>query len=84
MCGCAITGVSREQVLPIFYGVGANGKSTFLETIMGLMGTDYAIKAPPNLLMAKKTDGHPTELARPFGQRLVAAVEKAGYGAARE
>jgi putative DNA primase/helicase len=75
LVGYCLTGSTEEHVLPILLGTGANGKSTFLETIMGMMGRDYAMKAPPGLLMAKRGESHPTERADLFGKRLVACVE---------
>lgn len=74
MVGYALTGDVSEQVLFILWGSGSNGKSTFLNTLMDLLGA-YAIKAAPNLLMVKKHEAHPTEHADLFGRRLVAAVE---------
>lgn len=72
--GYVLTGDVSEQVLFILWGSGSNGKSTFLNTLMDILGA-YAIKAAPNLLMVKKHDAHPTECADPFGRRLVAAIE---------
>ena len=56
-------------------GTGANGKSVFLETTCGLLGTDYAMAAPHGFLIATKSDKHPTEVADLHGKRLVAATE---------
>lgn len=75
LTGYALTGATSEQVLPILHGGGENGKSTVLNVMLEILGPDYAMKAPPNLLMAKKHDGHPTELADLFGKRLVVAME---------
>jgi putative DNA primase/helicase len=74
-CGYALTGDVTEQVMPILYGVGANGKSTFVSAILNMMGADYAIKAPPEFLIRKNRNAHPTEIADLFGKRLIAAVE---------
>ena len=46
LCGVILTGTVTEQILPILHGTGENGKSTLLNCLMGLLGTDYAIKAP--------------------------------------
>ena len=46
LAGYALTGDVREQVLPIFYGSGANGKSTFVNTLLAILGEDYAIPGP--------------------------------------
>ncbi|HPM84554.1 MAG TPA: phage/plasmid primase, P4 family, partial [Candidatus Anammoximicrobium sp.] len=75
LVGYCLTGSTQEHILPFLYGVGANGKSTFLNTVLALLGTDYAIKAPTDLLLAKKSEGHPTELADLFGRRFVACIE---------
>jgi putative DNA primase/helicase len=72
--GYCLTGLQRDQILPIFYGVGANGKSTFINLIIELLG-DYAQNAAPELLMSKGHENHPTERADLFGRRLVVAVE---------
>ncbi|MCK4624378.1 MAG: bifunctional DNA primase/polymerase [Phycisphaerae bacterium] len=74
LTGIFLTGDISEQILPIFYGTGANGKSTFLDTVLGYMG-DYASKAPPHLLTVKRFDEHPTEIADLFGKRLIVASE---------
>lgn len=74
LLGMCISGDITEQVLPVFYGDGANGKSTLLDTIMEICGT-YAGKAPPDLLMAKRGESHPTEVADLMGKRLVVASE---------
>ena len=75
LCGLALTGVTDEQILPILYGTGRNGKSTLIGAMLGMLGGDYAIKAPQNFLMVKHHESHPTELADLHGKRLVAAVE---------
>ncbi len=77
LCGLCLTGDVSEQILPIPYGKGANGKSTALGTMLELLGQDYAMKAMPDLLMAKRSEGHPTDRADLFGKRLVVAIETA-------
>lgn len=73
--GYSLTGDTREQVLFIPYGPGANGKSTFINTILRLLG-DYALQTPTETLLAKKHgNGIPNDVARLKGARLVAAVE---------
>jgi P4 family phage/plasmid primase-like protien len=72
--GYALTGSTREHVFFILWGTGANGKSTLLIVLIELLG-EYAGQAAPDLLLAKTTDRHPTEIADLFGKRLVAAVE---------
>jgi putative DNA primase/helicase len=75
LVGYCLTGSTQEHVLPFLYGIGSNGKSTFLNVVLALLGVDYAIKAPTDLLLAKKNETHPTELADLFGKRFVACIE---------
>lgn len=75
MVGWSLTGDVSEQVLLFCYGLGANGKSTFLRVLLALLGTDYGIQAPPELLLEKQQRGHPTELADLFGVRVAVCVE---------
>lgn len=75
LCGYWATGIVREQMLPILWGTGSNGKSTFLEVLMKVLGEDYTMMAPPGFVMAKMHDTHPTELADLFGKRFVLASE---------
>lgn len=75
LVGYSLTGVTEEHILPFLYGVGANGKSTFSEVLLKLLGIDYSMKAPPDLLMAKRGESHPTERADLYGKRLVACIE---------
>lgn len=73
--GYGLTGSSAEQCLFILHGGGANGKSTWLGAIQGVLG-DYAMPAPPDLLMVKRGDGnHPTEVADLFRARFVSTIE---------
>ncbi len=74
LTGYCLTGDVREQVLPIFIGRGANGKSTFVDLLMSLLG-EYAAPAPPSLLTARTFDPHPCEVAALQGKRLVVASE---------
>jgi putative DNA primase/helicase len=69
-----LTGDIREQLLPIFHGPGANGKSVLIDTVLHVMG-DYAGLAPPHLLEQRQHQEHPTELADLRGKRLVVASE---------
>jgi putative DNA primase/helicase len=72
--GYALTGDVREQVMLILWGTGRNGKSTFLNTLMAMLGP-YAMKATAELLIARKGDRHPTERADLCGKRFVTAIE---------
>ncbi len=75
LCGYWSTGIIREQSLPILWGIGSNGKTTFLNAFMEVIGTDYTMKAPADFLMAKHNDAHPTDKADLFGRRFVCCSE---------
>lgn len=75
LCGYWLTGIVREQMLPILWGDGANGKTTFINVIMDILGMSYSMKAPADFLMAKRTENHPTEKADLHGKRFVACSE---------
>jgi putative DNA primase/helicase len=77
LCGICLTGDVSNQILPVLYGSGANGKTTILTVLLEILGPDYAIVAPPGLLTLKKGDRHPTELASLFNKRLVIDSETA-------
>jgi putative DNA primase/helicase len=72
--GYALTGSTREHALFFLYGLGGNGKSVFVNTILGMVG-DYGLAAPIETFTANRNEQHPTELARLRGRRLVVAVE---------
>ena len=74
LAGVFLTGDISEQILPIFWGVGANGKSVFLDTMLGIMG-QYACPAPDSLITTQRHEEHPTEIAGLRGKRLVIASE---------
>jgi putative DNA primase/helicase len=72
--GYSLTGETSEQVLFLLYGTGANGKSTFLETLRAVLG-DYAVVADFTSFVKRKSDGARNDLARLVGARFVCGVE---------
>jgi putative DNA primase/helicase len=72
--GWALTGDISEQAMFILFGTGANGKSTFLNTIMRLLG-DYAIATPTETFMRKNGDQNTNDIARLRGTRFVTTTE---------
>src|SRR5439155_13881631 len=55
-------------------GTGANGKSTFINTVASILG-DYATVADVATFIAASTERHPTDVAKLHGYRLVVAQE---------
>jgi P4 family phage/plasmid primase-like protien len=72
--GACLFGDSRFHVLPVFVGTGANGKSTILDVISGILN-DYAATMPENFLLDTTGNAHPTDIARLRGVRLAVASE---------
>jgi len=72
--GYALTGSTREHALLFFYGTGANGKSTLLNAITGILNT-YATVAPPETFAETQGERHPADLAMLRGARLVTSIE---------
>ncbi|HEY1189887.1 MAG TPA: phage/plasmid primase, P4 family [Gemmata sp.] len=75
LLGYGLTGDIREHTLPIFWGGGSNGKSTLIETVAAVFGQAYWCAAPEGMLMIRRGEAHPTELARLYRKRMVAATE---------
>jgi putative DNA primase/helicase len=72
--GYCCTGFTSEHVFVFAYGTGANGKSTFINTVAGILG-DYATVADMSTFIATNAEHHPTDLAKLNGARLVVAQE---------
>jgi len=73
--GYSLTGLTTEECLFFIWGPGADGKSTFIETLLALFG-DYGQKAPQTMLMPLSYGSHiPNDIARLQGARFVATSE---------
>jgi putative DNA primase/helicase len=72
--GYCCTGLTREHAFIFAYGAGANGKSTFINTIAKVLG-DYATTAAMETFIHSPNERHPTDLAKLHGSRLVVAQE---------
>jgi putative DNA primase/helicase len=72
--GYSATGDTSEQCMFINHGGGANGKSTFQEALSAALG-DYAMRTPTEMLLAKRSEGVPNDVARLKGARFVSASE---------
>jgi len=74
VCGYALTGSTREEMLLFLHGGGQNGKSVFIRTIAGVLG-DYHTTAAMETFVDSPYERHPTDMARLRGARLVTAAE---------
>ena len=75
-CGYLLTGSTREHIMLFFYGLGANGKSVFAETVRHTLG-DYARAiAPETLTESRRQAGSASpDLAALIGARLALSSE---------
>ena len=73
-CGWAVTGDIREQTMFILFGSGANGKSTFLNVILSLLG-EYAMATNTETFMRKTGEQITNDIARLRGARFVTTTE---------
>ncbi|MEA3349630.1 MAG: phage/plasmid primase, P4 family [Chloroflexota bacterium] len=72
--GYSLTASTKEDKLFILHGDGANGKTTFVNTILALIG-GYAAQASSQTLMRKRDTGAKDDLFSLMGKRFVAATE---------
>jgi len=74
--GYSLTSDMSEDKMFLLHGRGRNGKTTFVSTILNMLG-DYGAQAASNMLMHKKNSGPSNELFVLIGKRFVAATETA-------
>ena len=74
--GYSLTGSTAEQCAYFLYGVGNNGKSTFLDVIANILG-GYSSNVQPETIMMKKWggDGTGSDIARLKSARFVTSEE---------
>jgi putative DNA primase/helicase len=73
--GYSLTGDTREQVLHLCHGTGANGKSTLLD-VFGMLAGEYGQQADFTTFLERRTDAGPrNDVARLAGSRLVRSSE---------
>lgn len=75
--GYSISGSNAEQCSYFLYGMGNNGKSTFLDTIADLLGSYAATTQPDTIMMQSKFagGGANSDIARLKSARFVACEE---------
>ncbi len=74
--GYTLLGNPQEQVFILFYGPGANGKSTLVNAVTHAIG-DYAANVEPSTFIKQKNPGIRNDLARLKGARMVATSKLA-------
>ena len=82
--GYIATGETSEQCFFVAYGTGANGKSTLVDAITGVL-EEFVQTIPTDVLMERQKGGTATpELARAKGARLVVAAESSDIACLNE
>lgn len=74
--GYSLTGMTTEQCMIFLYGLGCNGKTTYVETIAALLGS-YAQGAPESLFAKDPRGGieATNDMAKLCGSRFAYGVE---------
>ena len=72
-----MTGDTSEQCLFLLHGLGANGKSTFIDVVSMLLG-DYSQGADFETFLIHKNETIRNDLARMTGRRFISAIESEG------
>jgi putative DNA primase/helicase len=77
LAGSAALGIPGKETVAIHYGGGANGKSTWVESIRDVLGRDYCAEVAPEALV--KAKGRGMEMERHLyplpGKRLATTLE---------
>lgn len=74
--GYSLTGETREEVLAMCWGDGANGKGTLMNTVGWLLG-DYTDDLPFSAFELQARSSIPNDIAKIAGKRLVTSSETA-------
>ncbi len=72
--GYSLTGDTSEHCVFICHGAGANGKTTFFNTLRGVLGA-YGYNMPFTTIEMQGRPSVPTDVAELAGKRLVIATE---------
>lgn len=76
LAGYCLTGSTQEEVMPILYGSGANGKSLFLNTLLRILGsTEYGLTLSSEAILNSNTYGIQYYHRQLEGKRLATATE---------
>jgi putative DNA primase/helicase len=73
--GYCLSGSTQEEVLPILYGSGANGKSIFLARMRAILGSEYALTLGTGSILNSRFHGIRCDLRQLEGARVAFAIE---------
>lgn len=74
LLGYSLIGEQLEQIFPIFYGTGANGKSTLVGTVLAAFG-EYGMALGESYLVKTKAKQHSTEIMDLHLKRIAVQAE---------
>ena len=75
LAGLTLEGSAAPELIIFLYGIAGSGKSTFVNTIMRVLGRDLAVKIPISTLLMRDREGSPNELLPLLGARMAVASE---------
>ena len=75
LAGLTLVGSAAPELIIFLYGIAGSGKSTFVNTIMRVLGRDLAVKIPISTLLMRDREGSPNELLPLLGARMAVASE---------
>ena len=75
--GYMLTGSIDEHCLFLYFGRGRNGKSTFINVLIELLGTYHKRIDARSLIYKRQPNGIPNDIAAIAGRRLVTSSEMA-------
>lgn len=77
VAGTMLVGLAMEVPVLVFFGVGANGKSVFVEVLRGVLGDDYSVSLPSAAITAhaSRPDDQERSLVPIVDKRLVTVLE---------
>lgn len=73
--GYVLSGSIEAHVFPVLWGEGRNGKTTFVDTIKHVLGPDYVMEAPRDLIMETRFHDHTTGIMDLRGKKLAVSAE---------
>lgn len=71
----AVSGASDRKVATFLHGNADTGKTTFVESLRRVLGPDYTVEVAETLLVATRSEQHPTEVVDLHRKRLASVSE---------
>lgn len=75
VAGYALTGDISERKIFFLWGEGRNGKSTFVNAMVNILGEDFAKRMPTSTILKKRGEAIPNDIAQLKSTRLAYTSE---------